>query len=52
VLAVLAVDASAVVDPLPETVTVGVPVGISEDGTAEIGAGAGLPAAGGQKVRV
>ncbi len=32
---------------VPETVSgEGVPLGISEDGTAEIGAGAGLPVAG------
>jgi len=53
---VVVVDASLtlvlVVVPLPETVSVGVSVGISEDGTPEIGAGAELPAAGGQKVRV
>jgi len=39
--------------PLPDKmVGVSVPVGINEEGTAEIGAGAGLPAAGGQKVSV
>jgi len=38
--------------PLPRTVAMGVPVGMSEDGTAEIGLGAGLPAGGGQNVSV
>lgn len=43
------VDAVMVV---PLAKAVGVAVGMSEDGTAEIGMGAGLPAGGGQKVSV
>jgi len=49
----LVVNPPLSIDPLPDKmVGVSVPVGINEDGTAEIGAGAGLPAAGGQKVSV
>jgi len=51
-LALLGVDALLTPVLVAKTVGMTVPVGISEDGTADIGLGAGLPAGGGQNVRV